>query len=200
GKYSTRPLDESAAGISGGPATASIIHLHQIESLRRRHGGAGGSVARVAPGREVVHAPAALAHEHQRADHRAHLRMQERARAGRDPHLRAGAHHIEPIERLDRRFALAFHLPESRETVPANQDLRGRPVMASRTVSVGQSLARSTWATWPSACTPVSVRPAPCTFTRSPQNACAAAIRAPCTDRPRSCSCQPMKGVPSYSM
>jgi len=31
--------------------------------------------------------------------------------------------------------------------------------MASRTVSVSKSRARSTWATWPSAWTPASVRP-----------------------------------------
>ena len=42
---------------------------------------------------------------------------------------------------------------------------------AARTVSAGFSSARSKCATWPSAWTPVSVRPAPCTVTRSPLKA-----------------------------
>ena len=40
---------------------------------------------------------------------------------------------------------------------------RSCALMASRTVSASHALARSRWATWPSACTPASVRPAPCT-------------------------------------
>ena len=54
-------------------------------------------------------------------------------------------------------------------------------------MSVSQSFVRSTWATWPSACTPASVRPAPCTSTVSPQNAAIAAVSVPCTDGPLSC-------------
>ena len=42
---------------------------------------------------------------------------------------------------------------------------------ASRMVSVSHSLARSTCATWPRACTPASVRPAPCTSVFSPDSA-----------------------------
>src|SRR5262249_28285878 len=71
---------------------------------------------------------------------------------------------------------------------------------ASRTVSVSHALARSTCATWPVACTPASVRPAPCTATVSPQNAAIAAVSTPCTDSPLSCICPPTNGAPSYSI
>ena len=139
--------------------------------------------------------------------------------------LVAVARHVEPVERLHRRFRLAFGRAERGEVVLADQPLRGRvhrlgverarhapgaaaiereigaavddaieivalasprsarrnrpatfsaestatgcgrrcALSASRTLSVSQSLARSTCATCPSACTPASVRPAPCT-------------------------------------
>ena len=41
-----------------------------------------------------------------------------------------------------------------------------------------------TLATWPSAWTPASVRPAPCTVTGPPSNRASAASRRPCTDSP----------------
>src|ERR1700730_10633138 len=70
----------------------------------------------------------------------------------------------------------------------------------SRSTSRGQSLARSTWATWPSAWTPASVRPAPPTKALSPLRASSAVSIASCTESPFFCRCQPAKGEPSYSM
>ena len=61
------------------------------------------------------------------------------------------------------------------------------------------SLARSKCATWPSAWTPASVRPAPCTMTFSPENASIAVMIARCTDGELSWYCQPANGAPSYS-
>ena len=72
--------------------------------------------------------------------------------------------------------------------------------MASRTVSVVCSFTRSKCATWPSAWTPASVRPAPCTVGFSPLKASIASVSARCTDGALSCHCQPANGVPSYSM
>ena len=55
--------------------------------------------------------------------------------------------------------------------------------------------ARSRCATWPSACTPVSVRPAPWTAARSPQKANTASSSAPWIDGPLSWRCQPTNGA-----
>ena len=52
--------------------------------------------------------------------------MQERARGGVHLHLLAGARHVEPVERLHRRFGLAFGGAEGREVVLADQPLRRR--------------------------------------------------------------------------
>jgi hypothetical protein len=52
---------------------------------------------------------------------------------------------------------------------------------ALRTVSAGQSFARSMCTVCPVACTPVSVRPAACTRRVSPQKAFTARSSEPCT-------------------
>ena len=62
----------------------------------------------------------------QRADHRTHLMLQERARRGRDAHFIAVARDIEPVERLYRRFGLALGRAKGREVVLADQPLRRR--------------------------------------------------------------------------
>ena len=51
--------------------------------------------------------------------------VQERARGGDDVHVLAVAHDVELIQRLVRRFRLAFGGAESREIVLAEQLLRG---------------------------------------------------------------------------
>ena len=89
---------------------SSIIHPHQIEPLRRRDRAAGGAVLGGQCCGEIVHAPAALAHPNQRAHHRTHLAVQERARRGHDGDGIAISHDIELIERSLRRFGLAFGL------------------------------------------------------------------------------------------
>ena len=70
---------------------------------------------------------------------------------------------------------------------------------AARTVSTGQARPKSKCATWPSACTPASVRPAARSDTVSPENLPIASVSRPCTDTPSACTCQPTNGVPSYS-
>src|SRR4051794_6666888 len=86
------------AGASAPSAQArSVVDLHQIEPFRRRDRRTGGAIARRERGGEIIGAPASLAHECERTDHRAYLRVQERARRGADAHLFALAHHTEPI-------------------------------------------------------------------------------------------------------
>ena len=61
------------------------------------------------------------------------------------------------------------------------------------------SRARSRRATWPSACTPASVRPAACIIAASPVAARTASSTACCTLGPWVWRCNPMNGVPSNS-
>ena len=59
---------------------ARIIHPHQIEPFRRARPARGGAVARLERRLEIVRAPLSFADQLQRADHRAHLVVQEGAR------------------------------------------------------------------------------------------------------------------------
>ena len=77
-----------------------ILHPHQIQPVRRRDGAAGGAVAGGECGGEIVGAPAAFADPHQRAHHRAHLAVQERARGRQDRNCVALPDDVELIERL----------------------------------------------------------------------------------------------------
>src|ERR1700730_18347862 len=83
---------------------SSIIHPYEIKPFWRRDRAASGAAARIQRGAQIVGGPAALADPHQRADHRADLAMQERARRGQDIDLKAISHHIELVERPHRRF------------------------------------------------------------------------------------------------
>jgi hypothetical protein len=88
-------------------------------------GGAGGAVARSQCVGKVFGRPAAFADGDQRAHHRAHLGVQERARGGFDAQLLIDAHQVEAVERLDRRLGLALGVAEGGEVVPADQALGG---------------------------------------------------------------------------
>ena len=69
------------------------------------------------------------------------------------------------------------------------------------TIVSGISPSNSKLATWPSAWTPASVRPATVSAMLSRRSAIASARSiSACTDGPFSCRAQPLKGVPSYSM
>ncbi len=57
--------------------------------------------------------------------------------------------------------------------------------------------SRDTLATCPSACTPASVRPAPCTVTGAPSKRASASSSSACTESPSACRCQPTSRVPS---
>jgi tRNA pseudouridine(38-40) synthase len=81
----------------------------------------------------------------------------------------------------------------------ASEDFHAR-FNASRILSGASSFAMSACATCPSACTPVSVRPAAVIVTPSPVSFRIACSTAACTDGPLSCRCHPWKGPPSYSM
>ncbi len=102
-----------------------VLHPHQIKPLRRGDLAAARAVAGGECGGEILGAPFALADMHQRADHRAHLMVQERARRGGDVHLVAVALNVEAIEALHRRFRLALGGAEGGEVVPADETLRG---------------------------------------------------------------------------
>ena len=77
-------------------------------------------------GGKVVGAPAALPDPDQRAHHRAHLAVQERARRRDDPDFGTVAEDVELVERLFRRFRLALRIAERGEVVLAHEALRGR--------------------------------------------------------------------------
>src|SRR5215216_7620953 len=85
-----------------------ILHPHQIQSVRRRYRAAGGAAAGGECGGEVIGAPAAFADPHQRTHHRTHLAVQERTRGSEDRNRIAVPDHVELVERLLRRFRLAF--------------------------------------------------------------------------------------------
>ena len=93
--------------------------------MRRRDLAAGGAVAGGERRGKIVGAPFALADMDERADHRAHLMVQERARGRRDAHFVAVARDVEQVEGFHRRFGLAFGGAEGGEVVPADQLLRG---------------------------------------------------------------------------
>ena len=120
-----RPILETR--LSGAPRMSQSQYSTRTryKPVRRRDRAAGGAVARLQRRRKILGAPAALAHQSQRADHRAHLVMQERARRRGDADLVAFALHIQAIERLHRRFGLAFGGAERGEVVFADQALRG---------------------------------------------------------------------------
>jgi hypothetical protein len=78
---------------------------------------------------------------------------------------------------------------------------------ASRRTSDGPSSAkraagRSTWQTWPVACTPASVRPATVSPSgvSTPTSRVNASVRTPATVRRPGCAAHPEKSVPSYEM
>ena len=74
-----------------------------------------------------------------------------------------------------------------------------RPMVIPGNTSGDTTRGKSRCAHWPSACTPASVRPAPCTVTRAPQKRATAVSSASCTERPFAWRCQPTKPAPSYS-
>src|SRR5206468_11700620 len=74
----------------------------------------------------IIDRPLALAYERERANHRAHLRMQERARRSHDLNVVRAPMHVELIERLHRRFRLTFDIAEGGEIMPADETLRRR--------------------------------------------------------------------------
>src|SRR5580704_7585634 len=103
----------------------SIVHPHQIKPMRRRDLAAGGAVVGIERRDEVVGAPFAFADMHERADHRAHLVLQERARRRGDAYLVAVTRDVELIQRLHWQLRLALGGPERREVVLADEALRG---------------------------------------------------------------------------
>ena len=116
---------------STGCRRAWIVDPHQIEPLRRRDRPGGGAVARVERRFQIVRAPLSLADQLQRADHRAHLVVQEGARRGLDDDLVAARHDVEPVERPDRALRLALGGAERREVVRAEQSACAARCMAT---------------------------------------------------------------------
>jgi hypothetical protein len=66
-----------SVGARGGMLARSIVDPHEMKPVRRRHRPAGGAVAGIERTRKIVSRPSALADEGERADQRAHLRVQE---------------------------------------------------------------------------------------------------------------------------
>ena len=103
-----------------------IVHPNEIEAVRGRHRTAAAAVGRLERRLERLRAPAPRPDLDQRSHHRAHLAMQERARARFEHDLVAVAPDVEPVEGADRRFRLALQIAEGREIVSVRSG-RGRP-------------------------------------------------------------------------
>ncbi len=101
-----------------------ILHAHQRQSFGRRNRTAGGCGPLPPECRAICsRRKFAFAHEFQRADHRAHLMVQKRAR----PTRRSGFHclpsrNVKDIQRLDRRLGLAFGGAKGREIMLTDQE------------------------------------------------------------------------------
>ena len=102
-----------------------IIDARQIKPAGGRDLAAAGAVGGDQRRFEVGGAPAARADVDQRADHRAHLAVQERQRARFEQDLVALAADFEPVKGADRRFCLALRVAEGRKIVPADERARG---------------------------------------------------------------------------
>src|SRR4029077_11021125 len=57
----------------------SVVHAHEIKPLGRRNRRARRAIARSERISQTIRTPLAVADQHERADHRAHLVVQERA-------------------------------------------------------------------------------------------------------------------------
>src|SRR5258708_5706715 len=121
-----RPISWRSPPYTGGfLIVISIIHPDAIEPVRRSYRTTGIAVARRQWAREIVRAPSAFADLDERTHHRPHLVMQKRARRCVDAHLVAVPFHIQPVERLHRRFRLTLGGPERGEVVPSDKALSG---------------------------------------------------------------------------
>src|SRR5260370_24900541 len=121
-----RPISWRSPPYTGGFSIAiSIIHPDQIEPVRRRYRTTGIAVARRQCAREIVRAPSAFADLDQRAHHRAHLVMPERARRCVDASLVAVPLYDQRVKRVYRRFRLALGGKECGEVVPPDKALSG---------------------------------------------------------------------------
>ena len=102
-----------------------VVHAGEIEAEGWSHRAAAAAVGGFERGLEAVAARTAGADLDQRADHGAHLPVQERERARFDENLIAVARDIEAVEGADWRIRLALGVAEGREIVLADQRLRG---------------------------------------------------------------------------
>ena len=125
-----RPPGDLGPRVRGGgqrrPAFRWIIHPHQIEAVSGSDLAAAAAVGGLERRPEFAFAPAVRPDFDQRADHRAHLAMQERSRARFEENLVAVAPDVEPVERADRRVRLTLRVAKGGEIVPADQDARRR--------------------------------------------------------------------------
>ena len=90
-----------------------------------RAGRSGRDPSASSAGAKLARRPFAVTDQFQRADHRAHLRVEETAGAGADHDHLALAADIESVKRLFRRFRLAFGRAERGEIMLAEDQLCG---------------------------------------------------------------------------
>ena len=104
-----------------------IIHFRQIEPAGRRDRAAAAPVGRLQRRAQIRRAPFAEPDLDQRADHRAHLPVQERARADIDKRIPSPCAGRRRTGRACARgeFGLALRIAKGREIVPADQHARG---------------------------------------------------------------------------
>src|SRR5689334_15457137 len=122
---SSRSALLAMTALVGNRSARRVNHLDEIKPVGRRGRAAGAAVARGERLGDARGAPFAGADQLQRADHVAHLMVQERAGARLDDDLVAGARDVEAVERLYRRFRLAHGVAEAGEVVLADERSRG---------------------------------------------------------------------------
>src|ERR1700733_4376352 len=106
--------------------TELIIYPQEIKPMWRCDLTATRAVARRERVGKIANTPLALADMDERADHRAHLMLQERPCRRGDVHIVAVAGNVEAVERFVRRFRLALGGAERREVMLADELLRSR--------------------------------------------------------------------------
>jgi len=105
-------------------AACSVVDLSQVKAASGRHGAASAAITRLERLFQVAGRPLALADKLQRADHGAHLVVQEGASGCLDPDLLADAGHGETVEGLHGRGRLTLGGPEGAEVMVTDESLR----------------------------------------------------------------------------
>ena len=98
-----------------------IDHVRQIKTVRRRDGPASTPILGLESVGDILRGPATGADLGQRADHRAHLPVQERPRCEVEAYLPINADDVQFIQRLHGALRLTGQITKGREVVRADE-------------------------------------------------------------------------------